>query len=1209
MLRNYKSMGNILFRRFIAKNKLSFRIINLVIFALFVVVGSPFAAELDLSREVTVISNNTTIGKVINDIGKQTGYLIVYNVNEVNLNRTVNVNVHNKPLKEALNQIFAGSDVCYVIEGRNIMLKKAAEDRAEVKKVQEPQQQEKKNKISGVVRDASGEPIIGANVSVKGTTIGTITDNEGKFEFKVPNSDGKLYVSYIGYEKRELSIDDKHYFTITLKENSNALNEVVVVGYGTQKKENLTGAVDHVTSKVFDGRANANVTQMLQGTIPNLNLKLTDGKPDRTATYNIRGTTSIGQGGSALVLIDGVEGDPSLINPNDIESVSVLKDASSAAIYGSRAPYGVVLITTKSAKSGTPQVNYSTDMTFASPLNVPQFVTDGYTYAEHFYEAWTNMKHSDPSGINKTQQFSVAWLNEYKARKEAGNFGTIVSDGSWGLTKGRWVYFNKSTDEMGLLYKKSLFTQTHNLSISGTDGKFEYYLSGRYYDYGGLFNSNTNTDNYSMFDSRVKVGYKVNEWMKITNNIDMSYTNYHNPITYSENSGNVWRNIADEGHPSSPLWNPDGTMTYSGVYSVGDLLYGKSYIKTVNDYVRNTVGINTHFFNNTLRVNGDFTYRNQNNSATTRCVRTSYSRTQGLLETISGTQSYMSENPINTIYLATNEYAEYENTFAKKHYVKALLGYNYEQEQTKGLYAYNDGLLTTDVDNINLALGTSNRNITGSWSKWRTAGGFFRLNYIFDERYLLEVDGRYDGSSKFPDGQCWSFFPSASAGWRLTSEPWFKINPKYISNLKLRASYGSLGNSNISPYSYDETFSVSQGRLIGGTIVPYTSAPSPKPSGLTWETARTANIGVDLGMFNNHLSVTADFYNRKTLNMYTPGPTLPDVYGATSPYGNFADMTTKGYEISVAWENSFNLAGNPLHYNVRATLADYYSIIDKYNNSTYSLGTSNTPNYYKGMKIGEIWGYVCNGLWQTQSEIDEAETKAKAAGQAYYNPLMSTDQTNKLYPGDIKIEDLNGNGYIDRGANTVKDQGDRRIIGNSEPRYIYSFNVGADWNGLFFSTLFRGVGKQKWYPSGEASYFWGQYNRPYNQLPKWQLGNYWTSDNTKAYLPRYTGYYGPFYSGSSCANTRYLQNVAYLRLQNLQIGYNLPADLIKTLGLRKLSVFFSGENLWTWSPLYKRTKDVDVTNIYGADVDAPTSGDGYNYPTMRSFSVGLNVTF
>lgn len=1049
----------------------------------------------------------------------------------------------------------------------------------------------------------------GAGILVKGTTNGQITGADGTATLTNVAPDAVLVVTFVGYQTVEVPVKGRANVSVTL-EDSLTLDEIVVVGYGTQKKANLTGAVDQVGSETFEGRSNANLTQMLQGQIPNLNLKFKDGRPNSSPSYNIRGTTSIGQGGSALILIDGVEGDPALLNPNDIESVSVLKDAASSAIYGSRAPYGVVLITTKTAKQGKPTVSYQANLTFEKPTTIPEYVSNGYTWADHFYKAYYNYNLSNPSGINKTMEFSTAWLAEYQRRNETGNYEVLVSDGSIG-TAGRWLYFIEGEDYIGKLYRNHMTSQTHNISVSGSDDKFDYYVSGRYYGNNGIFDTDVNPESYKILNGRMKMGYKVTPWLRISNNTDISWTKYVMPQTYSEGNGNIWRNIADEGHPCSPIWNPDGTLSHSAVYSVGDYLYGHSNRGYINRQVKTTFAAQAKFLDDRLRLNADFTYRNKDFNTTVKKVKSEFSRYEGVTETISGTQSYLSETIRNYEYLATNEYVEFEDTFAGKHYFKALLGYNYEQETYKNTYSYNDDLLTPDVTNINLAMGIDNRSITGDYYRWRTVGAFARINYAFADRYLIEVNGRYDGSSKFPQRQRWAFFPSVSVGWRLTEEPWFKVSKDAVSNIKFRASFGALGNSNVGNYAYDETFSFDNGRIINGAKVRYTSAPAPIPESLTWETAQTLDFGLDMSFLKGRLSFTGDYYIRKTLDMYTVGPTLPDVFGANSPKGNYAEMTTRGYEMTIRWNDSFNLAGKPFNYGLKASLVDYKSIIDKFNNRKKELSTAayNT-NYYAGMVVGEIWGFVSNGLWQNQDEIDAAEAGALAAGQKYYNPLMQTSKTYKLYPGDIKFEDLNGNGYIDRGQNTVDDPGDRKIIGNSEPRYIYSFGIDLEWNNIFLSAFFQGVGKQDWYPSNEASAIWGQYNRPYAQMPKWHLNNYWTEDNPDAYLPRYAGYYAPFYKGTNNANTRYLMDVSYIRLKNLQVGYTLPSKWTDAIRMKKVSIFFSGENLWTWSPMYKYTRDIDVTaNIYGTDSVLSSTGDGFNYPTLRSYSLGLNITF
>ena len=1040
--------------------------------------------------------------------------------------------------------------------------------------------------LTGTIVDGYGEPVIGANVVEKGTTNGTVTDIDGKFSLEVA-PDAVLTISFIGYIPKEITLKGEKELKVVLVEDMQKLDEVVVVGYGTQKKVNLTGAVEQVTSEVFDNRSVPNVTQALQGSIPNLNIQLTDGKPTRSASYNVRGTTSIGQGGSALVLIDGVEGDPSMLNPNDIASVSVLKDAASAAIYGARGTFGVVLITTKEPTKDKTSITYSGNFAMQKPVTVPDFVTDGYEYASHFYEAyhaWNNYS-ADPKNINKTQEFSLGWLEDFKRRKEQGITDEVTVDAT-----GKYVYYGNE-DYYDALYKKTTFAQDHNLSVTGNNGKLNYYVSGRFYGYDGLFRYNT--DNYKMMNLRAKGSVQVFDWLKIENNMDFSNMDYHNPINVGE-GGSIWRNISDEGHPTSPIFNPDGSLTFSAAYSVGDFIYGKNGIDTNNKVLKNTTGFTASFLENKLHVRGDFTFRNTDEGQTQRRVPVPYSTHEGQIVELSTKYNDLKESNMRTEYIATNLYADYEDTFGDAHYFKGMVGYNYEQSTYKSTYVQRNGLLLDDSENINLALGDA-ITTSGGYNRWRVAGGFFRLNYAFKDRYLLEVNGRYDGSSKFPTDQQWAFFPSVSGGWRVSEEAFWKVNPDLFSNLKIRASYGSLGNGNVSPYSFLELLSIStSGRVLNGLKNKYTSAPAVMPDGLTWETATTTDVGLDFGMLNNRLQFNGDYYIRKTTDMYTVGETLPDVFGASSPKGNYADMTTKGWEITLTWRDQFTLAEKPFNYEIRGTLSDYISTIDRYNNQT-----GNLDDYYAGKRVGEIWGYVTEGLFKDQADIDSHADQT----------LIQSSSKRITYPGDVKIKDLNGDHVIDYGNNTVDDHGDKTVIGNALPRYAYSINLSGDWNNFFLSAFFQGVGKQDWYPSGESS-FWGQYNRPYNQVPTWHLNNYWTEDNPNAYLPRYSGYYNPLYKGT--ANTRYLQDVSYIRLKNFQFGYNLPKKWIAKAGLSHVSVYFSGENLWSWSPLYRYTKDYDVTVVTkgsDSDITSGNKGDGFNYPTMRNFSFGISITY
>lgn len=1054
--------------------------------------------------------------------------------------------------------------------------------------------QQRAYQLTGTIVDGFGEPVIGANVVVKGTTNGTVTDIDGKFSLTVdPNT--QLTVSFIGYISKEITLKGEKELKVILQEDTQALDEVVVVGYGTQKKVNLTGAVEQVTSEVFDNRSVPNVTQALQGSIPNLNIQITDGKPTRSASYNVRGTTSIGQGGNALVLIDGVEGDPAMLNPSDIASVSVLKDAASAAIYGARGTFGVVLITTKEPAKDKTSITYSGNFSLQRPATVPDFVTDGYEYASHFYEAyhaWNNYS-ADPKNINKTQDFSLGWLEDFGKRREQGITDPVTTDAN-----GKYVYY-ANEDYYKALYKDNTFAQDHNLSVTGNNGKLNYYVSGRFYGYDGLFRYNT--DDYTMMNLRAKGSIQVFDWLKIENNMDFSNMDYHNPTNVGE-GGSIWRNISDEGHPTAPIFNPDGSLSFSAAYSVGDFIYGRNGIDTNNKVLKNTTGFTASFLENKLHVRGDFTFRNTDMGKTERRVPVPYSQYEGKTVLLSEKYNDLQETTDRTEYMAMNLYTDYENTFAEAHYFKGMIGYNYEQSESNVLSVRRNGLLLQDSENINLALGDA-ITTSGRYNKWRIAGGFFRMNYGFKDRYLLEVNGRYDGSSKFPINQQWAFFPSVSGGWRVSEEPFWKVNQDTFTNLKVRASYGSLGNGNVSPYSFLELLNiVNSNRVLNGQKYQYTSAPAVLPDGLTWETATTTDVGMDFGMLNNRLQFNGDYYIRKTKNMYTAGVTLPEIFGADSPKGNYADMTTRGWELTLTWRDQFTLANKPFNYEVRGTLSDYISTIDRYNNKDNKL-----TDYYQGMRVGEIWGYVTEGLFKDQAEID------RHADQT----LIQSSSKNITYPGDVKIKDLNGDHVIDYGMNTLADHGDKKVIGNSLPRFSYSLNLSGDWNNFFVSAFFQGVGKQDWYPSSECI-FWGQYNRPYNNMPVWHQDNYWTEENPGAYLPRYAGYNN---SIKGTPQTRYLQNVAYIRLKNLQVGYTLPKQMVAKAKMQQVRVYVSAENLWCWSPLYKYTRDLDVTNIYGSDSDLTDanmssglsgnrgSGDGNSYPQMTSISLGLSVTF
>jgi TonB-linked SusC/RagA family outer membrane protein len=1053
-----------------------------------------------------------------------------------------------------------------------------------------------RGKISGKVVDENGAPLPGASIRIVELNIVVQSNPNGVYTFDVAPGLYTLTGSFVSYTsatqtKVEVKAGQTTALNITLTAETGTLNEVLVVGYGTQKRENLTGAVTQVTSKVLENRSVSNLAQGLQGVIPNLNLNIADGRPTQSPSFNVRGTTSIGQGGSALVLIDGIEGDPGRINPNDIASVTVLKDAASAAIYGARAAFGVVLITTKNPAKERTSINYSITQSIKAPTTVPDYVTDGYTFASMFNEGWSawNDYSQTPQNINKTVKFSPAYLEELKRRSLDPSLPKVEVNAN-----GEYVYYG-NTDWYNELYKDNLSATEQNVSLSGGSGKTDFYVSGRSFSQSGLFRYNS--DDYQMYNLRAKGSIQLYPWLKIYNNADYSASKYHTPVNVGEGGG-IWRNIADEGHNVSPMFNPDGTLTFSSAYTVGDMWYGKNGIDLDNKVFRNTTGFSTSFFEDKFRIKGDFTFQNTDNDQSRRRVPVPYSRKPGVIEYVGLNYNDLQQLNRSTQYMVTNVYGEYEPKFSEDHYVKILAGYNYEQSTYKRLEAVRNGLIFEDATDINLALGQSIQT-SGGYEQWAILGGFYRLNYAFKDRYLVELNGRYDGSSKFPNDQRYAFFPSFSAGWRLSKEPFWKVNPNVITDVKIRASYGSLGNGNINSYAFQEKFGITQsGLVLNGVRPQQTSQPGVIPEGLTWETSTTQNIGLDIAFLNNRLNFSGDAYIRKTTDMFTVGMTLPAVFGTGVPKGNYADLKTTGWEANLTWNDRFDAGGSPLSYTVRLTLADYTAKILKYNNPDQRLS-----DYYTGQTVGEIWGFVTDGFFTSEADVANSPSQI----------LYKSSNTSKSLPGDIKFKDINGDGVINNGDNTVGNPGDRQVIGNSTPRYTYGISLGADWKGFFFSTFFQGVASMDWYPGSENGTFWGQYNRPYNKIPASQIGNIWTPENTDAYFPRYRGYIAQNGSGTLAqAQTKYLQNVAYIRLKNLQLGYNVSQSFVKKAGLSNVRVFLSGENLWSYSPLYKITKDLDIENIGRSDAiltGDSNSGNGNNYPILKTFSLGLSATF
>lgn len=1042
--------------------------------------------------------------------------------------------------------------------------------------------------VSGLVTSTAGEALIGVNVRIKGSNTGITTGVNGRYQLAVPGDQPVLVFSFIGFAQQEVTVGDRTTVNVTLASTAKDLEGFVVVGYGTQKKVNLTGAVDQVGKEVFENRPLTNVTRGLQGAIPNLNIRMTDGKPTRGATYNVRGTTSIGAGGSALILIDGVPGDPDLVNPNDIESVTVLKDAAAAAIYGARGTFGVILITTKSPGKDQTTVNYTGNFSLNDRTIKPKMVTNGYEWAKHFddaFFAWNDYA-AHPQKANSVFPFSLDYLDELKRRNEDPTLPkTEINPAT-----GEYVYYG-NTDWMKELYADANPSTEHNLSVSGSSGKVNYYLSGRYMYQKGVFRYNP--DNFKSYNLRARGSVQAFKWLKIENDLSFSQMDYFYPILNHPSNTPVWRRISDEAFPIAMLRNPDGTLTENASIVFGSFISGNNQSEQNKLQIRNTSRFTASLFNNKIKLNGDYTFWKLNDVEQRLYTPVPYSKKPNTM--LERGESKMNENQGKTTYTAANIYADYEHTFGK-HYLKAMVGYNYENSLLENRYIQRDGLINNALPDFSLTNGL-NFTLRGGGNEWRTIGGFFRLNYNFDERYLLELNGRYDGTSKFPQTQQWGFFPSASAGWRVSREKFWTLPARTISDFKLRASYGSLGNGNISPYQFLESMSVAQmARIINGIRPDYTQQPTVIPDGLTWEKATTLNMGADLTFLNSRLTTTFDYYIRKTTNMFTDGLPLPSVFGANEPKGNYADLETKGWELSIGWKDRTK-GSSPLSYDFRFVLADNQSVITRFNNP---LGLINT--YYVGMKVGDVWGFVTDGYFKDQNEIN-----TRGIDQSF----IKVSAANKLLPGDIKFKDLNGDKRIDEGAGTLDNPGDRTIIGNTLPRFTYGFNTNLEWKGISLSAFLQGVGKRDFWPGTDNSLFWGVYNRPYSWMPNDVANKMWSEENPDAYFPRLRGYTALNSKAElQVPQTKYLQNVAYMRLKNLSIGYNIPAAWTAKAGIANARLYLSGQNLWTWSPMYKYVKTMDPEVIEGADPELSAgSGNGMSYPMLKTYTIGINVTF
>lgn len=1083
--------------------------------------------------------------------------------------------------------------------------------------------------VRGKVLDAqSGEPVIGATIMVKGTSNGVVADVDGRYSINADKGD-VLVCLCIGYTEDEVVVNQSSTIDFLLRVDSEMLEETVVVGYGTLKKSQLVGSVESVSGEVLEDRVNSDITRSLQGQVPGLNIVQTDGKPTHGGEIYVRGGATsyvsqtktgglkkheVGQGGSALVLIDGVEGDLSLVNPDDVESISVLKDASSSVIYGARAAYGVILVTTKNAKEEKISVNYNGafSVNTRTVLWEDNVISDGLTYVETFYDFWKGnsatpqQEGSDPTKMN-IYNIPSNYLDLYRQWAASGE-GPKQE-----LIDGSYVYFGGNYNYLEMFYKRYNTTQTHNLSVNGTSGKVTYSVSGRYYTQDGIYK--IGNEDYNNYNLRSKIVIRATDRLTIDNNTAYQKMNYSQPIFSKTGSvgSQLWQ-IGVMGFPILPPTNEDGTYTVAGAAggyaAFNDGNSGQDQIKST---LTTTLGATYEPIKDVFKIRADFSYKNSTSAVEQYLAPVSYSTAPNTYtDYVVQSQTFKKRSVAEVNHITANVVGTFTPKLGENHLLNLVAGWNLENYEYSMNSIHRTGLLYPSNPNFELMDGTEVK-LEENGTSYGLVGFFGRANYTLLNRYIFEASARYDGSSKFPVSQQWGFFPSASIGWRVSEESWMEGTKTWLDNFKIRANAGSLGNGTISPYAFLTTMGVAKtSTVFDGAYVNKVGDPAVVPDNLTWETVTTYDVGLDLDFLKNRLSFSGDYYVRNTTDLFIGGPEIPAIFGDSTPKGNYGALQTKGWEITLSWRDSFKLGAKDFTYGIKGSLWDSRTWVTSYNNTSGDIF-----DYYNGKELGEIWGFRTDGYFLSNEE----------ASAWYPDEFHVSYPASGPYAGDLKFLDLDDTKVINGGEWTLDNHGDLDRIGNVLPRYQFGLNLDFKWNGIGISAFFQGVGKRDWYPSVGTDLFWGAYSRAYcGYVLENQAGdNYvhldkstenWTVTNPGAYWPRRAYAQATNTTGTFVfANDYFLQNVAYVRLKNLTVDYTFPKKWMSKANIEQLRVYVSCENLFTWSPMYRNTSMFDPEVIVKGDSDftslsVNTSlGDGYSYPMLKTFTLGINLTF
>lgn len=1053
--------------------------------------------------------------------------------------------------------------------------------------------------ISGKVTSADdGSGIPGVNVVIKGAAKGTVTDMDGRYSLSVPSEETVLIFSSVGLVTQEVAVGSDGVINIQMSSDITALDELVVVGYGTQEKVNLTGAVDVITNKALKNRSNSNVSMLLEGSAVGINFDLDRNgyQPGAEGDITLRGIGSL-NGGTPFVVIDGFAGDMNRLNPQDIESITILKDAAASAIYGARAPYGVILITTKSGgKNKKLSVSYNGSMSLVTPAKLPNSL-DSYTFARVINEAASNRGSSHPYTDEHIDRI-IAYQEgdyDYLASQFPANFpmDKVVNWDNLPGENGSWYGGGHANNDLWDIYTGPNVGHLQNFSIQGGGEKTSYYFSFGYLDQASSLE--LGDDSFKRYNVMAKVNTELTDWWDFRYETRFMKSNRHFPNgsrPETQDTYNALFHIIYNTPPNSAVFTNFGD-DFQG--------YNQFFKAGFNDDERTE---NWQIFATELRpakgwkVNANFAYQsidkydlhdgqefNMNNWLTGEPTSSWYP-----------SQVYEYQN--SDFYWTSNMYTSYELSLNDAHNFLVMGGTQLETGTYRALYANARGLIVPEVISLSTATGTP--EVRESLSHWATQGYYGRFTYNYKQKYLFESNVRYDGTSRFQEGKRWGFFPSFSAGWNVSYEDFWEPIAPIVNDLKIRASWGELGNQNVSSYQDLALIGFSKQNLswLPGNAqvgqVGYTLTPGLVSPVLTWETAATTNIGVNMAFLENKLQLDFDWFERNTTNMIGPAEAYPGVLGASAPRSNNASLQTRGFELALRWQQEL---ANGLGYYANLNLYDATAVVTKYHNPTGYLGS-----WREGQEVGEIWGWSSGGMFKTQEEIDNH------ADQSYIYNVWNT--------GDLKYDDINGDGVIDKGENTIDDHGDLVLLGNSSPHYQFGISAGVDFKGFDFSMIWKGIAKRDLGLDGfSANAYYGFFRTNWSQ-PKEEHLDYYRDQpgteysglnigeaniNTDAYYTR------PYLDWNSSmknynANSWFLANYAYLRLQNVQLGYSLPDQLISRIGLQQFRIYFSGDNLLT---LHHLPDGMDPTTPGGGYRD----NTGKEYRADRIYSLGINITY